>query len=416
MFHINDLKEYEDKKLVKVSTHEWNPDIQIACYTKTCFFGDNTWDDVTKKMRGTVFYKGYQVNKPFDKIFNLGEVEETDAEHVIERMKREQWEVLDKVNGHLFIVSIIPTDDGMTAVYSTKGSLPNAENDMLRDDMKVFLEKYGDSLLDVVEFQQEFLDENDEWLGRTFLFESVCEHDKHTLWEKEVETYGANDFVLLGSYWTQHDVETHQVIDHIDFGHDDLFAQALLLGGCPVTKRITDGIDRPISSWFEDTGTEGYIIRFDNGDRVKIKTSEYWKMRFKKDLTPDAIRQTFATKGIEGLRDKLPEEISDTIIDAVFKDYKDWLIFQYCNLFELDTYIMDEYNGVLDAKTIFTDENLEHHQKHIAKALYVDQLELDDVIMKSLKSKDTRKKFAQSTTDVYDKHINDVYTNVVRDF
>jgi len=412
--NIKELQPYIDNKLIKVSTHQYDPDVQIACYTKTCFFDRNSWDDVTKTHRGQVFYKGQPVNKPFDKIFNLGEVEETDVETIIERMKHEDWEVFDKVNGHLFIVSVFPTENGHKVVYSTKGSLPNDQNDILNDDIRAFEKIDKENWFS--EGVKNVTLKNEGW---TFLFESVCEHDKHTLWEKEVETYGENTFVLLGAFGHDHNPVTFAVEKvRFEFDYDDLMVEAIM-AGFPAVKKITDGIDRPIENWFKDEGTEGYVIRFVNGDRVKIKTNEYWRMRFKKDLTPERIIKTFSSKGIDGLRDKLPEEISNTVISAVWSDYKVWFITEFYPLLENDFYMTQNFGKEINARNIFTDDILLKHEKHIVKALYVDEKSLDEVVEKSMQTKETRKKFFDSVIDrqdVYLYNVMDTHENVVKDF
>jgi hypothetical protein len=275
MQHVNDIDKYVDNKLIRFGFDQWNPNLAVACYTKACFFDRNSWDDVTKANRGTLFYREYQVNKPFDKIFNLGEVPETDVETVIERMKKEDFTVLDKVNGHLLILSIFPSEDGHQFVFSTKGSLPNDKNDLLNEDIRLFKEKHGKALKNIaygVAIESATTD-GTEMSGVTLMFESVVEHDKHTLWDKEVETYGANEFVLLGGTLTYHEDETFRVCDFAEYDPDQLEIIANVFGTKSVNI-ITEGTDRPIEDWFKDKNTEGYVIRFDNGDRVKVKTDE----------------------------------------------------------------------------------------------------------------------------------------------
>ena len=77
-------------------------------------------------------------------------------------------------------------------VMHTKGSLPTRDNELLLKDIEKFVDSIGGG----------------ERLGNlceslpvaTYMFEAIVDHDKHTLYEKQCETYDiTNGFVLLGA-------------------------------------------------------------------------------------------------------------------------------------------------------------------------------------------------------------------------
>jgi hypothetical protein len=147
-------------------------------------------------------------------------------------------------------------------------------------------------------------------------------------------------------------------------------------------------------------------------------------MRFKKDLRPEAIFQTFASKGIKGLKDKLPEEISDTIVNAVMMDFTSWFILDWGQLLELDMYITKQMVYIADnrgehitGKDIFTDSALKAHQKPIAKALYVDGEDINEIVDRTFGYKGIRKAFNDATKGgEYGVMVHRASHDVIKDF
>lgn len=329
---------------------------RLFCYTKSCFFGKDTWNEITKSHRGQLYYENKPANKPFKKIFNVDEVPETDHDLVCERMKKEAYEILDKANGHLFIVSMFKDSKGeQHVVFSTKGSLPNPENDLLNDDIKIFSSLYGDKL-DILCNKLPYL---------TLMFEAIVAHDKHSMYELQVEQYGSeNCFVLLGAsigLGYEHDEWTANSIQHSEHNTTTLYedpwveanwetlASLASYISCPVIEKY-DEVEGTPKMWKEHNDREGYVIHFlSNNDRVKIKTTEYWQNRFKKDLTPEVILSAFKSGGFDKIEDKLPEEIANTCISTIYDYFWFW-----------------HNKSLIDSKKVF-DYGKEHNFKLTSK-------------------------------------------------
>lgn len=287
---------------------------ELFCYSRETFLSRSNWNDLTKSHRGALYYKGEMVNKPFEKIFNLGEVDETEKGLVYDRMATEDYTVLHKANGHLFIISswFDPELGGAHVVSHTKGSLLNPQNDLLRDDLNVFAGLYSagmDRLLTTF---------NDV----TLMFEAIVSHDKHSMYEHDSKRYGENAFVLLGANVKESPDAEWQEANYELLGY---FAQII---GCPLVE--CGEPDGSVDSWFDHSETEGYVIWFhSDGARVKVKTKEYWAGRFKSDLNVDRVMSMFRSSGKRKFELKLPEEVSDRIIELVDNFYKCWWSLEY---------------------------------------------------------------------------------------
>lgn len=335
---------------------------QLFCYTQDCFFGKDTWNDLTKNHRGALYYEAEQVNKPFSKIFNLGEQPETELDVVLKQMEKEPYQILDKANGHLFIVSCFLDKKGeQHVVFHTKGGLPGQDNDLLNDDIKIFWSKFGEKMDDAVVM----------FPNSTWMFEAIVSHDKHTMYKQQVEAYGdENTFVLLGVNIFYDGEEVYDPGWH-EASYDDLDQLSSYIG-CPRVVSY-DSLEGTPDTWLEHTNREGYVIHFtESGDRVKIKTREYWAMRFKKDLTAEHILSMFKKSGDNQLRLKLPEEVADEIMHILDNEYKSWWYNEYVEMPKIGGIIFDVSDTPLTTEQraeLFKDDSLTTQQKQTIAAV-----------------------------------------------
>lgn len=283
-------------------------DLTLYVYSKECFFGGH-WDEVTKACRGLVFRNGEQINHPFPKIFNLDENPGVTFNGVMCMIENDvPYAICHKINGHLTIVDYIPELEKF--IVHTKGSLQ--DNEMNSEDATMFFNQRLKMMQKVKALGDRF----------TFMFESVHETDPHTLYDQEVERYGKNKLVLLGGYY--HDGKNWQSLPPFS-----LYSWSLL-DNQPYAQFVngergsflnygSDSLNREtINAMFEEQNTEGYVIWFPTLDfRVKIKTTDYWAMRFRKELTADTIIDRFVSGGDHRLFNRYPEEIADKVVELV---------------------------------------------------------------------------------------------------
>lgn len=248
----NKIEKYLRDGLVKRNAGPHGMD--LFCYTKQCFFNFG-WDEITKHCRGVVYDKnGKQLSFPMPKIFNIGEVPETDGSLIQERMRYEKYEVAEKSNGHLCIVFYNP--ETREWYNTTKGSW---YMEFVEKDRKL-LEDLG--IMKALESRVEIFGQY------TFCFEIIAEYDKHTLYDVQRKKFGRDTAVLLTVRNAWED-KHHQGVK--------VFADAI--GADCVEKYI---FNTDLHEWYDHTNTEGYVVRFIKDDlRVKVKCNEYLNMRFK---------------------------------------------------------------------------------------------------------------------------------------
>lgn len=360
----------------------YNSDLEIFCYTQDTFY-NSKWCDTTLTHRGKLYYKGEPVNYPFPKIFNLDEHESTKKETVFNKMKNVSYEVLHKSNGHLLIASVFQTNDELRIVYSTKGSLPNSTNELLNKDIEI-LNEYGfDEKLKAI-FNR---------CGKPFtlMFESIVEHDKHTLYNQDVERYNGkkNNFILIGWYTEEFFPKSasHESLSHLaeDYGFD-------------VVERFNE-MDSDVNSWFDHKETEGYVIHFlDDSDlRVKIKTKEYWFMRFKKDLHPTNILLTFKKAGFDRLYKKLPEEVYKQIKEIIYLYFVEWVKLSKNNLSETSKKYIDYNNEIINGTNIsdfMRDDTISKLEKDFLLLIY-NKTDIHETTKRYSQSKGKRNLFCE---------------------
>lgn len=296
------LKQYVDDKRIAVRTKSVaGREYAITCYTKEQFFAHD-WDDVTKLHRGRIYRDGIAINYPFPKIFNVGEAEETQHEAITALLETEYYEVLDKVNGHLVIVSC-DVDNGEVFV-TTKGSF---SGDLVEAD-EALIKEMG--IYDIVKTTRSDM---------TFMFECLADYDKHLWYDEQLKKYspaGANTMILLGAIHTP----TGKSCDYErlrDFA--DLF-------NCPITERYEELEDGAIGDLYSHKGCEGYVLHFPGINfRFKVKTNEYVALRYLKELNADGIVTALYNSGIDNLYARYDEELYD-VIEAVRLDFAEFVM------------------------------------------------------------------------------------------
>jgi RNA ligase len=222
-------KYYEDGWLIK-QTHPTLP-LTIWNYSQTTQY-ESKWDEVTLQCRGLVTdTNGNIVARPFKKFFNMEEGNHTPTS---------EFDVYEKMDGSLIIVFWYAGG----WVVASRGSF-TSEQALVAS--KIFFDK---------------LDHNFS-IGITYLFEFTAK------WNRIVVDYGDEDnLTLIGAIRTDDETEaTYEQLEMIARG-----------ANCDVVKRY-DGIkDYSTLKGIIKDNQEGFVVRFSNGDRMKIKGEEYLRL------------------------------------------------------------------------------------------------------------------------------------------
>lgn len=239
--------------------------LRLYCYSESCVY-DRQWSDITLIARGIILdSEGKRVvGTPFPKFFNVGE-----GGTLVPDLP---FETFEKLDGSLIIL-FHHKGEWRTA---TKGSLSSEQAKWARN----WISRYDLSLLDK---------------ETTYLAEAIYPENRI------VVHYSHAGLVLLGAYKGD--------------GHEMTYDEIHSLGerlGWKVAKRHSFGAVSELLALAKELppSEEGFVIRFSNGLRLKIKGDEYCRIhRLVSRLTPLAMWEALqAGDNLEELRRQLPEE------------------------------------------------------------------------------------------------------------
>jgi hypothetical protein len=282
------LEKYYNDGLLYKQTHP-KYDLTIWNYSPKVQY-EKLWDDVTIMCRGLVTNsKGDIVARPFKKFFNY-------EEHKPEDIPNEDYVVYEKMDGSLGILFnyenewIMATRGSFTSPQAIKG--------------------------------KEILDRHDISAWRkdnTYLFEIIYPENRIV-----VDYKGEEKLVVLGAFHTESGME---IPDSSLFWTQDSGFEV-------VTTYKTWGESYDLLKEEISKDREGYVIRFKNGFRMKIKGEEY--KRLHKILT------NFSSKDIwELMKEGKP---MDEFLDRVPDEFYKW-VKQQVSSFEYAKYRIGEHCG-----------------------------------------------------------------------
>lgn len=292
------FNKYHNQGLLYKQVHPTLP-LTIWNYTEEVQYG-NKWDELTLSARGLVTDEfGTIVARPFKKFFNMEEGKHTPTT---------DFEVFEKVDGSLGIVFnykgewIIATRGSFTSDQAIKGK------EMLNG---LKMDKVPQNL--------------------TYLFEIIYPENRI------VVDYGNQEkLVLLGAIEVGSGVEVSR--------HTlEYFASEI---GSDISKSY-DGIkDYSVLKTMVKDNEEGFIVRFSNGDRMKVKGQEYLRLhKIMTNVSTTAVWEVLSNGGnFENLLKDVPDEFYDKI-----KSYEKDLRYVYFSISEdvgkkFDYFMYGKYN------------------------------------------------------------------------
>ncbi len=269
------LEKYHKDGLLHKQTHP-TLDLTIWNYSPKVQY-ERLWDDITIQSRGLVTNsKGEIVARPFKKFFNY-------EEHKPEDLPNESFEVYEKMDGSLGILFHYNGE----WIIATRGSFTSSQA------IK------GRELLDKYDFERLHHD-------YTYLFEIIYKENRI------VCQYDYDDLVLLGMINTKTGDEVN-----IHNGDEDVRFKNMIsnIGFRIVMLYKTWGEGYDLLKDEISNDREGYVIRFKNGFRMKIKGEEY--KRLHRILTNVSNRDIW-----EYLKDDKP---LDEILNKVPDEFYNWV-------------------------------------------------------------------------------------------
>lgn len=247
--------------------------LSIYTYTDQCTF-DRAWDSITKNSRGHIFdmTTGECVAFAFPKFFNLGENEDS----LFEKLDWNQpYYVLEKLDGWLGVL------------YRHEGVFKVASRGSFHSDGALWATNH------IRKFDLSFLPEE-----ATLLFEIINPKQRIIL-----DYGGMEALVILAAY---------NRMDRTEYPRATVEEWAKK-SGLPIVKRheVTVQDCLRIQKDANIKGQEGFVIVFEDGRRVKVKTEWYCTLaKIMSKLSPISIWETMKSGKVQ--RDflvKVPEEL-----------------------------------------------------------------------------------------------------------
>ena len=285
---IEILNRYFDEGLVYKQVHPTLP-LTIWNYSEKVQY-ENLWDDMTIQTRGLITdTRGTVIGRPMKKFFNMEEGKHTPTS---------DFEVYAKLDGSLGILFYYNNQ----WVMATRGSFTSDQA------IKGFemLQKY-----DYESLNKKF----------TYLFEIIFENNRI------VVQYPFDDVVLLGMINTEtgYEVNIHE-------GNEDIRHQNMIKNiGLKVVEKFNGISDYSVLKDMVKDDEEGFIVRFSNGDRMKIKGEEY--LRLHKIMTNVSTTSVWEVLSNGGNFDDMIKDVPDEFYDKIRK-YSIILKYDYIAILE----------------------------------------------------------------------------------
>jgi T4 RnlA family RNA ligase len=244
-----------------VSQKHPSEDLFIYNYTATAQY-ERVWNEVTLQCRGLILDKNYRiVARPFVKFFNWGEMEG-------QIIPEENFEVYEKLDGSLGILYWWNDE----AYIATRGSFVS---DQASKANQILKRKYAHVLRK--------LDGT-----KTYLFEIIYPENRIV-----VDYSGMEDLVLIAITCnkTGKECELQEI-------------------GFTLVKRYNGIKDICALAEMEENNREGFVVKFSNGLRYKIKFKEYLRVhKIVSQVSTIAIWELLrAGKLLEEVLDRVPDE------------------------------------------------------------------------------------------------------------
>lgn len=232
------------------------------------------WTMPLRLCRGIIFdYDGKLIAKPFSKFFNVGENEET------KKLPNMPFDATAKHDGHLGIIF----DYQGRLFVTTRGSFESKSALIATEMLKnYFIKKW--------------------WTKKFPTHLTVLVEIIHPETKVHVDYKRKKKFILIGAY----DRNTLQ-----DFDYETLLRLGRDLG-LKVTERWQGTSLQDLKELMKDLSVEnkeGYVVRFQNGYRVKFKFATYINLMVKEKLSYSYLMRRIISGNLQKMIENLPEEL-----------------------------------------------------------------------------------------------------------
>jgi RNA ligase len=329
MVNINLLEKMVEEDLVNATDHPTLP-ITIFNYSKFCQF-KKEWNEITLQCRGLILDDNYNViAKPFPKFFNLEEEKS---------IPNEPYTIYEKLDGSLGILFFY---EGWH--MATRGSFISEQSVKAK---QILIQKYS-HLLDSL---------NRDW---TYLFEIIYPENRIVL------NYGdQEDIIMLGIF----DRNSLQEIELKDYGFPYLKPSQYNSLSFKELKNLNI------------KNHEGFVIKFENGKRIKIKFEDYVQLHgIVTEFSNKKVWEMLSTgANFNDLLEVVPDEFFQKV-----KDVKEELENQFSSIKQKSISIANDVKNFPDRKSIAV--HLLNNHKDVMSVVFglLDNKDVDKIIWKMI--------------------------------
>ncbi len=263
--------------------------LAIYTYTDRCVH-EKAWDKITLNSRGNIFnvQTGECVARPFSKFFNLNEND-------MSQTYRFDWQ-----SPHQFFVKL---DGWLGTLYRHDGKYKVASRGSFHSTGAIWGTQW-------IQDKRIALDEIlNDW--DTLVFEII--EPGHRI----ILDHGEARLVILAAFNRHNGIEIERsTVEWIG-----------AYTGIPVVDSVSDMyFEKALEIQKTMTGTEGFVVRFQDGRRVKIKTDWYMNIaRFLQKLSPISVWTAFKNQTLDAFRLSIPQEIIGTLDQIEIKIKEQYL-------------------------------------------------------------------------------------------
>lgn len=283
---IQELQKYVDNKLITKRPHPEYNDVFIYNYADKAAY-EKIWNEYTLQARGLIVdSEGNILGRPFPKFFNHNEIQDKLPWDL-------NFKVYPKFDGSLIIVS-----EGGKFV-ATRGSFESVQAIWAKE---------------IIKEKGYIFDKN-----LTYLFELI-----HPL-NRVVVDYGENtELILLAVIETK----SARELDIKDLFGDEFEVAEIIEANINNEKDLLA---------LEEANAEGFVVRFDNGLRIKIKFESYKRLhKLRSHLSTSTILENL--KNGEDVLNNVPDEFYDFVKEQMME--LNWIFV------DIEETAIDVYNTV----------------------------------------------------------------------
>ena len=335
------LRTYIDNSLIVANKHP-EFDIWILNYSPKTQ-ANRVWDDYTKSCRGLVVdIDGNILARPFQKFLNYEEHDPNDIDMSMD------FEIFEKMDGSMIILFYYKPR--MQWIVASRGSFISEQAIMAK------------SMISVDTF--EALDENN-----TYLFEVLYPENRIV-----VDYHGKRELVLLTV------IETRTGIEVGYYAMSRIYSQYFTIVKKYDIKNIKNLLDL---KKYEEDNREGFVVKFTNSFRVKVKFSEYIRLHGVLTNVSNLTvwEHLMNNYDFDALLDRVPDEFYDWLkrtvasLEQKYNEVERLTIKEFLKIYHI--------NGVVNRKE-FAAEASKTEYRAILFKLY-DKKPYDEIIWKQVK-------------------------------